>query len=127
MLNVNKLNMINDFVHDPLLAQRLRHIAHKAGTHHFADILQNYLGGLDEEEISDIKKFIGAAFASEENQKLYDKYTQDEPPKEFKPRMDLITSLSMPLERRCKVCGKSISSGDYCDECGKQLVGKAYV
>lgn len=51
----------------------------------------------------------------------------EKPVEEFKPRLDLITSLSLPLERRCKVCGKPISSGEYCDKCGKQLVGKNYV
>lgn len=125
MLNVNKLNMINDFVHNPLLAQRLRHIAHKAGTHDFASILKDYIGSLNEEEVSDVNTFLDAAL-SEGNEALYEKYSSDKVP-DFKPRLDLITSLSLPLERRCKVCGKPISSGEYCDKCGKQLVGKNYV
>lgn len=49
------------------------------------------------------------------------------PTTDFKPRIDIIQSLTMPLEKRCRVCGAPITIGEYCDKCGKQLAGKSYV
>lgn len=49
------------------------------------------------------------------------------PATEFKPRLDLIQSLTMPLEKRCKVCGASIPAGEYCDKCGRQKARNSYV
>lgn len=53
--------------------------------------------------------------------------TKQIPVSDFKPREDLIQSLFMPLEKRCKVCGIPITVGEYCDECIKQKAGKNYV
>ena len=49
------------------------------------------------------------------------------PATEFKPRLDLIQSLTMPLEKRCRVCGAPISAGEYCDKCGRQRARDSYV
>lgn len=38
----------------------------------------------------------------------------------------ILNALKMPLENRCKACGKPISAGNYCEECGKELVRNNY-
>ena len=38
----------------------------------------------------------------------------------------IIDALKMPLEKRCKVCGKVINAGNYCEECGKELARNNY-
>lgn len=38
----------------------------------------------------------------------------------------ILNALKMPLENRCKVCGKPINAGSYCEECGKELARNNY-
>lgn len=53
--------------------------------------------------------------ATQENQTIY------------QPREDIIAALSIaPFTRRCKKCSRIIESGDYCQDCAKELAAKAY-
>lgn len=38
----------------------------------------------------------------------------------------LLNALKMPLENRCKICGKPIGVGNYCEECGKEIARNNY-
>ena len=38
----------------------------------------------------------------------------------------IISALKMPLEKRCLTCGKPISIGKYCEECGKDIARNNY-
>lgn len=45
----------------------------------------------------------------------------------YQPREDIVASLNItPFTRRCKKCSRIIESGDYCQDCAKELAAKAY-
>ena len=45
----------------------------------------------------------------------------------FQPREDIIAALNiMPFTKRCKRCSRIIESGDYCQDCAKELASNKY-
>lgn len=99
-----KISEIAEIVLPPKFSSKTPNINELKKSAKFADMLSDV-----------INKQSGNVNAVQENQLLY------------QPREDIIATLSMtPFTRRCKKCSRIIESGDYCQDCAKELALSKY-
>ena len=116
------MKVTNNYPVQPEQLKAAKEILHKYGNTNFKELLEKAL----ENEKPIIMQALEDLKDTDKKNSYYEWVGMINDGSDYKPRMDLIQSLALPLERRCKVCGKVIGSGEYCEECAKQMARKGY-